>query len=139
MGLTFSDGTATYTLRSGTLRVNEPPREAGVGLHHAIRVLGISDRPQWFPSLGSVVASAVRASPHGDSGKATTVATWEGCRFPPSLSCRQPFVMATRLAGVLVLLSTRGMGFKEGLKVGRREDMSLLQDFKQGNAQVFVC
>jgi hypothetical protein len=24
-------------------------------LHHAIRVLGISDRPQWFPSLGSVL------------------------------------------------------------------------------------
>src|SRR6266446_6099472 len=49
----------TYTLRRGTLRVNEPPREAGVGLHHAIRVLGISDRHQWFPLLGSVVASAM--------------------------------------------------------------------------------
>src|SRR5712691_3082972 len=43
------------------------------------------------------------------------------------------------LAFVLVLLIARGMGFNQGLKGGGREDMLLLEDFKQVSTEVFVC
>ncbi len=100
---------------------------------------GISEQHGWFP-LVVVVAQLVCAPTQRDRDKATTSATadWSGSVLPGC--CRATARLGDRdLAFVLVLLIARGMGFKQGLKVGGREDMPLLEGFKQGHAQVFVC